>query len=58
MERYFLRGISGTAMNVQFGFGGGPTTVNRMAVTALHCIMNPLLLTFVMFDLIFFLFVV
>ena len=39
-------------MATRFSFGGGTTTVNRMAVTALHHIMNPLLLTVDMFALV------
>ena len=39
-------------MSVWLGLGGGPTTVNIMAVTYFHCIMNPLLLTIDMFDLV------
>ena len=39
-------------MDVQFGLGGGPTTLNRMALTALHHTTNPLLLTVDMFDLV------
>ena len=35
-----LIGVFGTDMDVGFGFGGGPTTVNRMAVTALHRIVT------------------
>ena len=45
--------VSGTAMDVWFSLVGGPTTVNRMAVTALHHIMNPFLLTVDIFALIF-----
>ena len=54
METYVLRGVSVTAMAVPFGLVGGPTTVIRMAVTALHHIMNPLLLTVDMFVLVVF----
>ena len=54
METYVLRGVSVTAMAVPFGLVGGPTTVIRMAVTALHHIINPLLLTVDMFVLVVF----
>ena len=40
MERDVWIGVSGTVMNFRFGLGGGPTNVNRMAMTALRCIMN------------------
>ena len=36
-------------MTVKFGFGGGPTTVKRMAVTALHRIMTQYLIYLDMF---------
>ena len=39
-------------MAVRFGFRGGPTTVNRTSVTALHHIMKPSLLTIEIFSLI------
>ena len=41
MERDVLIGVSVTEMAVWFGLGGGPTTVNRISVTALHHIMTP-----------------
>ena len=41
MERYVERGVSGTAMSFRFILRGGPTTVNRISVTAFHSIMNP-----------------
>ena len=50
MEIYVLRGVSGTNMTVQFSFGGGPTDVNRMSVTALHCIMTHLFVPLDMFS--------
>ena len=39
-------------MAVQFGLIGGPTTINRRTVTALHFTMNPSLITVGMFSLI------
>ena len=50
MEIDVYRGLSGTAMTVRFGLGGVPTTVNRMAVTALHHIMTCLFVSLDMFD--------
>ena len=44
MERDVWIVFYGTAMTIQFGLGVLPTTVNIMAMTALHRIMNPLLL--------------
>ena len=49
MEIDVYRGLSGTAMTVRFGLGGVPTTVHRMAVTSLHCIMNHLFVSLGMF---------
>ena len=43
-------GFSGTGMTVRLGLGGVPNTVNIMAVTALHRIMNHLFLSLDMFD--------
>ena len=40
MERYVWRGVSSTTTDVLFGLGGGPTTVNIMAVTDLYCIVT------------------
>ena len=50
MERYVWRWVSGTAMFVGFGFGGGPTTVNTISMTALHRIMNPSFVSLNMFS--------
>ena len=52
MEIYVQRRVSSTAMHVQFSLGVVPTNVNRIAVTALHHIMKPLLLTNGIFSLI------
>ena len=51
LERYVWIGISGTAMTVWFGFGGGTTTVNMMDVTALHRIMTPSFVSLEMFSI-------
>ena len=50
MERDVWRGVSSTAMVVQFGLGVVPNTVNRMAVTDLRHITNPSLQTVDMFS--------
>ena len=50
MERNFRRGVSGTAMTVQLIFGGGPTTVNIMAVNDLHHITNHSFISLKLFD--------
>ena len=49
MEVDFWRGVSGTAMPVLFGLGGGPTTVSRISVTALYLIMTLLFVSLYMF---------
>ena len=36
-------------MTVRFGFGGGPTTVNKKALTALYFIMTHQFVSFDMF---------
>ena len=51
MERGVSRGFSGTAMTVWFGFGGGTTTVNRIAVTASHHIMTRSFVSLDMFSI-------
>ena len=35
METDFLIVVYVTTMSIRFGFGGGPTTINRISVTAL-----------------------
>ena len=50
MERDVWRGFSGTDIDVRFGFRGGSTTVNRMAVTALHPIMTHPFFSIAMFS--------
>ena len=50
MEGYFWIGVSGTAMTVLFGLGWGLTTVNRMAVTALHRIVTHSFVSLYIFD--------
>ena len=54
MERDVQRGSSGTAMTLQFGFRGGPTTVNRMAVTYLYRIITHLFASLENFDVLLF----
>ena len=50
MKRDVSRGFSGTDISVKFGLGENPTTLNRISVTALHHIMNPLFVSLDMFD--------
>ena len=50
MKRDVSRGFSGTDISVKFGLVENPTTLNRISMTALHHIMNPLFVSLDMFD--------